>query len=58
MTPTIHRRIFDSITKIDDSAAIISLNQVHVTYIKDISSRVEYKNTLNNYLTGKIRVKS
>ena len=36
VTPTVHRHIFDSITKIDDYAAIIFLDQDCITHSKDI----------------------
>ena len=35
-TNTIHRRIFNSIKEIDESAAIISLDQIRITHDKDI----------------------
>lgn len=42
-TSTVHRGIFDYITKIDDSAAIISLNYVRITCSKGIPSGDEYE---------------
>ena len=37
-TNTIHRRIFDAIKEIDESAAIISLDQIRITHGKDMST--------------------
>ena len=42
-TKTIHRRIFDAIKEIDDSAVIISLDQLRITHGKDIPTEKEYK---------------
>ena len=35
-TNRIHRKIFDAIKEIDESAAIISLDQIRITHDKDI----------------------
>ena len=42
-TNTIYRRIFDTIKKIDDSATIISLDQIQITHGKDMPTEKDYK---------------
>ena len=40
---TIHRQIFDAIKEIDESAAIISLDQTRITHGKDMPTEKDYK---------------
>ena len=42
-TNTIHRRIFNAIKEIDESAAIISLDQIRITHSKDLPTEKDYK---------------
>ena len=53
-TSTVHRRIFDSIIKIDDTAVIVTLDQVRFTRSKKIPSKAEYNKTFKDCRTCKI----
>ena len=48
-TDTIHRQIFDAIKELDDSAVIISLNQLRITHGKDILIEREYKTVFKDW---------
>ena len=48
-TDTIHRRIFDSIKEIDNSAVIISLDQLRITHGKDMPTEKEYKTVFKDW---------
>ena len=53
-TSIVHSHIFDSIKKIDASAAIISLDQVRIIHSKDIPSGGEYKKSFKDCRTCNI----
>ena len=48
-TNTIHRRIFDANEEIDESAAIISFNQIWITHCKDMPTKKDYKRVFTDW---------
>ena len=40
---TIHRRIFEALKKIDESASIITLDQNRINHCKDMPTETDYK---------------
>ena len=48
-TNTIHRRIFDAIKEIDDSAVIISLDQLRINHGKDMHTEGGYKKVFKDW---------
>ena len=48
-TNTIHRRIFDAIKEIDDTAVIITLEQIRIKHGKDMPTEKDYKTVFTDW---------
>ena len=48
-TNTIHRRIFDAIKEIDETAVIITLDKLRITHGKDMPTEKEYKTVFSDW---------
>ena len=46
---TIHRRIYEAIKEIDDSAAIITLDQTRINHCKDVPTEKDYKKVFTDW---------